>query len=73
MLSLRTTQREYAALSALPYLDLLPSILSSNLPPIPTIDESQLSNTMKAFRVNEPQGRAILQATQQDGFSLIQG
>ncbi|EJC98117.1 uncharacterized protein FOMMEDRAFT_97735 [Fomitiporia mediterranea MF3/22] len=72
-LVLTTLHREYAALMALPYYDMVDIILQPRLadPVIPSGDE--LQRTMKAYRVNEPQAKAIISSMQTKGFSLIQG
>lgn len=71
--SLSTMHREYAALRSLPYLVLCQDIIKARLPkPVP-VSTDELEKTRRAFRTNEPQAMAILQASQGEGFSLIQG
>ncbi|KAI0031389.1 SEN1 N terminal-domain-containing protein [Vararia minispora EC-137] len=71
--SLATVHREYAALVALEFYDYCDFILNPRLSQPPRIEESQVQNMMKKYRVNVPQARAIVSSLQSTGFSLIQG
>ena len=57
----------------LPYYDLCPVILRPKLPEPARTNPQEVSETMKAYNLNEPQATAILSALRTDGFSLIQG
>ena len=73
IVSLSTINREYAALKALPFYDLLDDILNSKLtksvPPSP----SEIKKVVYSQGVNEPQASSILSSLLNRGFSLIQG
>ncbi|GAA5958558.1 hypothetical protein JCM3765_006673 [Sporobolomyces pararoseus] len=71
--NLSTVHREYAALQALEWLDLCPEILNPRPPPALEVDSRLLQSTMNAYKVNEPQARAIQGSLRTNGFSLIQG
>ena len=71
--SLSTLIREYAALMALPYYDLLDSVLYTQLPKPARVDASEVQRVMSAYKVNEPQANAILKSLATEGFALIQG
>lgn len=58
---------------ALPYYELCPVILRPNLPPPARTNPNEVSETMRAYNLNEPQANAILSSLRTDGFSLIQG
>ena len=72
---LSTALREYGALQGLPYYDqvLLMNILGARSARIPSLDEDDVKDAIKAFECNEPQARAILGAMSVEGFALIQG
>lgn len=72
---LSTALREYGALQGLPYYDqaLLMNILGARSARIPSLDEDDVDDAMKAFGCNPPQARAILGAMSVEGFALIQG
>ncbi|KAH9950533.1 SEN1 N terminal-domain-containing protein [Amylocystis lapponica] len=72
-LSLATLHREYAALMALPYYDLCDTIMQARLMKSTSTDSQEVQRTMATYNVNEPQARAMLNALQVEGFSLIQG
>ncbi|GAA5849474.1 hypothetical protein JCM5353_006863 [Sporobolomyces roseus] len=71
--NLSTVHREYAALQALEWLELCPDILDPRPPPAMPLDARLIQNTMDAYKVNEPQARAIQGSLRTNGFSLIQG
>lgn len=71
--SFSTIFREYAALQALPYYDMLDDIMNPRPARLPTFPDDRVTQAMSAYQVNEPQAVAILGALQTDGFSLIQG
>ncbi|GAA6010562.1 hypothetical protein JCM11491_002971 [Sporobolomyces phaffii] len=71
--NLSTVHREYAALQALEWLDLCPEILNPRPPQAIELDPRLVQSTMNAYKVNEPQARAIQGSLRTEGFSLIQG
>lgn len=71
--SLSTMHREYAALKSLPYLVMCQEVIRAELPKAVDIDPVDLDKARRAFRTNEPQAMAVMQACRADGFSLIQG
>jgi len=73
ILSLTPLEREYGALKGLPYYDLCDQIIKGKPHSLMEIPMSKVHGTMKVYKVNEPQARAIIGAVQNDGFSLIQG
>lgn len=68
-----TTQREYAALSALEFYDLCSEILEAKPSPIQKYSEEKVSAYSSTYKLNKGQARAILSANENDGFTLIQG
>lgn len=72
-LSLSTLHREFAALVSLQYNELCNFILKPYLPKGIEPESKDIRATMDAYKVNEPQAIAILQALKTDGFTLIQG
>ncbi|KAH8104550.1 SEN1 N terminal-domain-containing protein [Cristinia sonorae] len=73
VMSLTTLHREYAALMGLPYYDLCKYILRPELAHKPSIGSEEVRQTMSAYKLNEPQAKAVLNSMNTDGFSLIQG
>ncbi|KAI0086495.1 SEN1 N terminal-domain-containing protein [Irpex rosettiformis] len=71
--SLTTLHREYGALVALEYYDMVRTILNPVLQKITSPDQSELPRLMQMYKLNKPQATAILNALEADGFSLIQG
>lgn len=71
--SLSTLHREYGALLALQYYDLVSTILDARLSLSSKVDPREISQTMETYGVNEPQAAAILGALSTEGFALIQG
>lgn len=66
-------EREYGALLSLMYYDLLDEILNARPSHISPPSEEQLKHMETTYQVNEPQARAICAATNNEGFTLIQG
>ncbi|KAI9331436.1 AAA domain-containing protein [Zopfochytrium polystomum] len=74
MYSLTTSLREYTALTLLPKFLLSREILSPTTQPKFRPDRSAVDRVMRTYKVNQPQGEAIVAASQrQNGFVLIQG
>lgn len=74
LFSLTTVHREYEALHALQYYDLLPSILLSRSAVKEIVTESEIRQAESFFSANEPQAEAIVSSIKASkGFHLIQG
>lgn len=73
IISLSTLHREYGALVSLQYNDVCEFILRPSLPIAPAVNKRDVEETMKKYKLNEPQATAILKALKTEGFSLIQG
>ena len=58
---------------ALPYYEMANVIYRPRLANAPLVDAGVLRDAMKAYKLNEPQTKAILSALKTEGFSLIQG
>ncbi|KAI5813275.1 AAA domain-containing protein, partial [Pyronema omphalodes] len=73
IMSLTPLEREYASLICLQYYDLKEEILLAKPGELiePTAD--QITMTQDLYNVNEPQAKAIIAATNSNGFTLIQG
>lgn len=71
--NMTTIEREYAALESLQYYDLMDEILKAGPSPILNFGEEALGNVMRNYELNLGQARAILNAKENDGFTLIQG
>ncbi|KAL5501492.1 hypothetical protein ACEPAH_8752 [Sanghuangporus vaninii] len=71
--SLATLHREYAALIALEYYDMVDIILRPKLSNPVNASQQEVRQAMETYRLNEPQAKAIISAMKTDGFSLIQG
>ncbi|KAG6830019.1 hypothetical protein H0H92_002547 [Tricholoma furcatifolium] len=73
VLDLKTAQREYASLVAVPYYDHVQTILNPQLPNLAELKDKDIHEVMTTYRVNEPQAKAILSSLRSNGFVLIQG
>lgn len=74
LLSLTTLLREYTALTLLPKFLLSKEILSPSPQIKFKLDKAAVDRVIRTFKVNQPQGEAIVTATQKtSGFILIQG
>ncbi|KAI7863339.1 P-loop containing nucleoside triphosphate hydrolase protein [Spinellus fusiger] len=74
LMSMTTTQREYAAIQGLEYYDLVKEVISPENTPKPPIDEQKINHYVTNYGVNRPQATAIAGAiTREKGFTLIQG
>lgn len=58
---------------SLPYYELSDEILVPPHREKPDLPDELLKRAMKAYKVNEPQAGAIINALSSKGFSLIQG
>ncbi|KAK1782737.1 SEN1 N terminal-domain-containing protein [Copromyces sp. CBS 386.78] len=71
--NMTTIEREYAALESLQYYDLMDEVLRAEPSPMLSFGEENIKNTMTNWELNRGQAKAILNAKENDGFTLIQG
>ncbi len=71
--NMTTIEREYAALESLQYYDLMDEVLKAEPSPILDFGKEAVDNVMKNYALNNGQAKAILNAKENDGFTLIQG
>lgn len=71
--NMTTIEREYAALESLQYYDLMDEILKAEPSPMLTFGDEAVNGVMENYQLNPGQARAILNAKENDGFTLIQG
>ncbi|KAL2133327.1 hypothetical protein VTI74DRAFT_2522 [Chaetomium olivicolor] len=71
--NMTTIEREYAALESLQYYDLMDEVLKAQPSPMLTFGEEAVKGVMDNYQLNPGQARAILNAKENDGFTLIQG
>lgn len=71
--NMTTIEREYAALESLQYYDLLDEILEAKPSPLLDYGTDATNQVMKNYFLNPGQAKAIMNARDNDGFTLIQG
>ncbi|KAK3363521.1 SEN1 N terminal-domain-containing protein [Lasiosphaeria hispida] len=71
--SMTTIEREYAALESLQYYDLMDEVLKAEPSPMLTFGNEAIDGVMKNYQLNTGQAKAILNAKENDGFTLVQG
>ncbi|KAL1843896.1 hypothetical protein VTJ49DRAFT_6839 [Mycothermus thermophilus] len=71
--NMTTIEREYAALESLQYYDLMDEVLKAQPSPMLTFGDEAVKGVMDNYHLNPGQARAILNAKENDGFTLIQG
>lgn len=71
--NMTTIEREYAALESLQYYDLLDEILEAKPSPLLDYGAEATNQVMKNYFLNPAQAKAIMNARDNDGFTLIQG
>ncbi|KAL2161236.1 hypothetical protein VTH06DRAFT_8456 [Thermothelomyces fergusii] len=71
--NMTTIEREYAALESLQYYDLMDEVLKAQPSPMLTFGDEAVRGVMENYQLNPGQARAILNAKENDGFTLIQG
>lgn len=71
--NMTTIEREYAALESLQYYDLLDEILAAKPSPLLNYGEDGINQVMHNYFLNPGQAKAIMNAKDNDGFTLIQG
>jgi senataxin len=68
-----TIEREYAALESLQYYDLMDEVLKAQPSPILKFGDQAIQDVMRNYNLNTGQAKAILNAKENDGFTLVQG
>lgn len=68
-----TIEREYASLESLQYYDLAPEILEAKPSPVLNFSGEAVDKVMKNYHLNPGQAKAILNAKENDAFTLVQG
>ena len=71
--SMTTIEREYAALESLQYYDLMDEVLKAEPSPMLNFGDEAVQGVMKNYTLNRGQAKAILNAKENDGFTLVQG
>lgn len=71
--NMTTVEREYAALESLQYYDLLDEILAAKPSPLLNYGDQAIDQVMKNYFLNPGQAKAVMNAKDNDGFTLIQG
>ncbi|KAK4145391.1 SEN1 N terminal-domain-containing protein [Dichotomopilus funicola] len=71
--NMTTIEREYAALESLQYYDLMDEVLKAQPSPMLTFSDEAIKGVMNNYQLNLGQARAILNAKENDGFTLVQG
>lgn len=71
--NMTTVEREYAALESLQYYDLLDEVLEAKPSPLLNYGHEAIDSVMKTYFLNPGQAKAIINAKDNDGFTLIQG
>ncbi|KAI1501889.1 SEN1 N terminal-domain-containing protein [Biscogniauxia marginata] len=71
--NMTTIEREYASLESLQYYDLAPEVLEAKPSPMLKFSPEAVEKTMKNYHLNPGQAKAILNAKENDAFTLVQG
>ncbi|KAK3331016.1 SEN1 N terminal-domain-containing protein [Apodospora peruviana] len=71
--NMTTIEREYAALESLQYYDLMDEVLKAAPSPMLNFGDGAIEGVMSNYQLNRGQARAILNAKENDGFTLVQG
>ncbi|KAI1362492.1 SEN1 N terminal-domain-containing protein [Xylaria arbuscula] len=71
--NMTTIEREYASLESLQYYDLAPEILEAKPSPMLSFSDEAIDNVMKNYHLNQGQAKAIMNAKENDAFTLVQG
>ncbi|KAK5663209.1 hypothetical protein OQA88_6627 [Cercophora sp. LCS_1] len=71
--NMTTIEREYAALESLQYYDLMDEVLKAQPSPMLNYGEEKVLSVMANYQLNPGQAKAILNAKDNDGFTLVQG
>ncbi|KAK7740756.1 DEAD-box type RNA helicase [Cytospora paraplurivora] len=71
--NMTTTEREYAALESLQFYDLMDEVLEAKPSPLLNYGTEAIDAVMKNYFLNPGQAKAIMNAKDNDGFTLVQG
>lgn len=71
--NMTTIEREYAALESMQYYDLMDEILEAKPSPLLNYGDNAVNHVMDNYLLNPGQAKAIMNARDNDGFTLIQG
>ncbi|XXH05891.1 hypothetical protein Hte_012332 [Hypoxylon texense] len=71
--NMTTIEREYASLESLQYYDLMPEVLEAKPSPMLKFSPEAVEQVMKNYQLNTGQAKAILNAKENDAFTLVQG
>lgn len=71
--NMTTIEREYASLESLQYYDLMPEILEAKPSPMLKFGDDAVKKVMDNYHLNPGQAKAILNAKENDAFTLVQG
>ncbi|KAI3397342.1 hypothetical protein diail_11000 [Diaporthe ilicicola] len=71
--NMTTVEREYAALESLQYYDLLDEVLEAKPSPLLNYGDEAIDSVMRNYFLNRGQAKAIMNAKDNDGFTLVQG
>jgi senataxin len=71
--NMTTIEREFAALESLQHYDLMDEIMTAKPSPMLGFGDQLIQSTQHTYELNRGQAVAILNAKENDGFTLIQG
>ncbi|KAI0169773.1 SEN1 N terminal-domain-containing protein [Hypoxylon sp. FL1284] len=71
--NMTTIEREYASLESLQYYDLMPEVLEAKPSPMLKFSAEAVEQVMQNYQLNTGQAKAILNAKENDAFTLVQG
>ncbi|KAI1379674.1 SEN1 N terminal-domain-containing protein [Hypoxylon crocopeplum] len=71
--NMTTIEREYASLESLQYYDLMPEVLDAKPSPMLKFSTEAVEKVMQNYQLNPGQAKAILNAKENDAFTLVQG
>ncbi|OTA93398.1 hypothetical protein M434DRAFT_73253 [Hypoxylon sp. CO27-5] len=71
--NMTTIEREYASLESLQYYDLMPEVLEAKPSPMLKFGQEAVEKVMENYQLNPGQAKAILNAKENDAFTLVQG
>lgn len=71
--NMTTVEREYASLESLQYYDLMPEVLEAKPSPMLNFSPEAVEQVMQNYNLNRGQAKAILNAKENDAFTLVQG
>ncbi|KAI1454093.1 SEN1 N terminal-domain-containing protein [Annulohypoxylon moriforme] len=71
--NMTTIEREFASLESLQYYDLMPEVLEAKPSPMLKFSEEAVEKVMENYQLNPGQAKAILNAKENDAFTLVQG